>query len=228
MITAILPKLQDMERSWSLYNKVEKLRVDDLKPDQVRTILLAIPASQIQNWYACQEGDLHWVPLNSVSEFYRDLHGSQDQTVTHFNAPRAVGEDFSSTSEVAINTVPVQKTNHRRPLFEDAPEAVRTDPSLEVTAIHTSERRLARRYPRAIGFKVVQGTHVFQTKTVDISMGGMSIEATVPGWLPRTFQAELSLNGARVMVVCKRVSQSQLRLMDAESWDVIRQWIMMG
>lgn len=215
-----------MERPWSLYNKAEKLRIDDLRPEQVRTILLSIPASQIQNWYACQEGDLQWAPLRSVSEFYRDLHGSQDQTITDVSVQRAAGDDLSDS--IPANTASVAKTNIRRPLFEDPPEGLQSDPTLEITKAQTNERRLARRYPRKLDFKATHEDKVFTTRTLDISMGGMSLETIVPDWLPRTFRAELSLNDSRVRIVCKRINANQLRLMEAGSWDLIRQWLVMG
>lgn len=216
-----------MERSWSLYNKVEKLRVDDLKSDQVRTILLAIPASQLANWYACQEGDLHWVPLRQVSEFYIDLPTLQHEDIAVFVEPRmpqAAGHDIRSDAARAVTH---SKTKSRRPLFEDPPEDLISNPSLEIVKAETNERRSARRYSLQLLFRVSLEGQVFETNTVDISLGGLSVKDNIPTWIPRTFRAELSSQRGSINIVCKKVSSNQIRLMESDSWDLLRQWLVL-
>lgn len=200
-----------MEKPWSLYNKVEKLRVDDLRTEHVKIILLAIPNSKMSDWYACHDGDIHWQPISAISEFYEDvrqLKGGHDQT-----EPQA--------TDPAPTPAPVK----RRPLFEDAPEGLITDPALVVDTSQTKERRTARRYPRKLVFNVVQNGQKFESETSDVSMSGLALAKPLPSWVPKTFRAELTLNQTSVRVMCARVDSTKLKLMDADSWDVIRQWL---
>lgn len=215
-----------MERTWSLYNRVEDLRVDDLRPDQVRTIMLAIPPSQLSNWYACQEGDLQWVALESVSEFYMDAMANRQKSTP---LAKAAGDD-SGTPDFNGVILPVSrsKTNQRRPLFEDMPENVEA-PDFEVkNEEDREERRTSVRYPRKIAVSAVVGTNTFSTHSENVSMGGMKTVHPIPDWLPRTFKAQLSLNGQTVNVYCKKIGAQQVRLMDADSWEIIRQWLVNG
>lgn len=201
-----------MEKPWSLYNKEEKLRIDDLKSEHVRIILLAIPTARMTDWYACQEGDLHWQPIGAIPEFYEDVR-------------QIKGKGALPEPEAEAQEKPTPQSPPRRPLFEDSPEDLRTDPTLQVDTASTKERRTARRYPRKLMFKVLQGGKSFQSATVDVSMSGLSIEQQLPNWVPKTFHAELQLNKTNIRVLCSRVSESKLKIMESESWDVIRQWI---
>ncbi len=215
-----------MQRPWSMYNKVEKLRVDDLKPEHVKLILLAIPNAKMNEWYACQEGDLHWQPISSIPEFYEDVRQLKGTALTDDQA-QAIGKVQPPTPKADADAEDApKKQNARRPLFEDAPEdAMMTDPALMVDTSRTSERRSARRYQRKLMFRVIQGGKSFQTETEDVSMAGVSLNDQLPPWVPKTFRAELALNKTNVRVLCERVDDNKLKLKDADSWDVIRQWL---
>lgn len=201
-----------MEKPWSLYNKEEKLRIDDLKSEHVRIILLAIPTAQMTNWYACQEGDLRWQAVGDIPEFYED--------VRQIKGTGALPPPKEETEES-----PQRKEDPRRPLFEDSPDDSPSNPTLQVDFNSTKERRTARRYPRKLMFKVLQGGKSFQSETVDVSMSGLSIEQQLPNWIPKTFHAELELNKTNIRVLCTRVNESKLKIMESDSWDVIRKWI---
>lgn len=201
-----------MQKHWSLYNKVEKLRVDDLKTEQVRLILLSIPTAMMPNWYACQEGDLHWQLISDIPEFYEDVRVIKGESIPAMEEP----------SPPARKPAPP-----RRPLFEDvAPELLTTDPALMVDKSETNERRSARRYNRSLMFTVINGGKSFQSETVDISMSGMALAAELPNWVPKTFRAEVGISEReKVRVLCRKVRDKKLKLMEAESWELIKKWI---
>lgn len=203
-----------MQRPWSLYNKEEKLRIDDLKPEHVRIILLAIPTVRMTDWYACQEGDVHWHPISSIPEFYEDVRQIKGKSA---DTPVAAKPDPLAT--------PVQPP--RRPLFEEAPEEMlKTDPTLQVENLNTRERRTARRYNRILNFKINDGVgKIFECETVDVSMNGIALERDLPDWVTKNFQAELSLHGRSVKIKCSKVSTAKMKLVDADGWDVLRKWI---
>lgn len=203
-----------MQRPWSLYNKEEKLRIDDLKPEHVRIILLAIPTSRMGDWYACLEGDVHWQPISSIPEFYEDVRQIKGKPADHAAPPK---QDPMAAPVAAP----------RRPLFEDAPEdMMKTDPTLQVENLKTKERRTARRYNRMLNFRINEGAgKIFDCETVDVSMNGLSLERDLPDWVGKHFQAELSLNNRTVKIKCTKVSADKLKLVDADAWDVLRKWI---
>lgn len=212
-----------MRKPWSLYNKEDKLRVDDLTSEQVRVVLLATATKRMHHWYACQEGDLHWQPITSIPEFYedvREIKGPQDETSEVPSIENASGSENKSHQTPAVSD-PVE----RRPLFEDGPSDLRTDPALQVDTARIQERRAARRYPRKLDFRTEVGGQDFSCETVDISMSGLSLAQDLPSWIPRTFQADISLGKKSVKVHCSRVTGRKLKIREASSWDVIRAWI---
>lgn len=191
-----------MKKPWSLYNKEDKLRIDDLSAEQVRIVLLATATSRMKDWYAHQDGDVHWQPITSVAEFYEDVHRNK------------------------MDTEPTpQPKAQRRPLFEDPPADFKTDPTLQVEPANTRERRSARRYHRSLVFKVELNGQEFQSETVDVSMSGLSLRDPLPGWVPKTFQAHLILNNQSIQVLCSKVEAKKLRISDSSSWNIIRNWI---
>lgn len=231
-----------MQKPWSLYNKEDKLRVDDLTPEQVRIVLLATASKRMSHWYACQEGDVHWQPIDAIPEFYEDVRqikGTPDDdddrdkevsiTKTSENlTPHSVTMKIPGLApldpESAQSPPPVAKAVQRRPMFEDPPEDG-TAPTLQIEFTRTKERRTARRYPRVLGFKISASGKTFQCETVDISMAGLLIDQDLPDWAQKTFTAELSLNQNTIKVMCTKVSERKLKMKDSSSWDVIRAWI---
>ncbi len=185
-----------MERPWSLYNKAEKLQIDDLTIPEIKVIMLSISSSRMSEWYACQAGDPQWKPL---------------KTVSLAEGPPAQGKD------------------KRRPMFEDAPADLSDIATLAVESVATEERRSARRYRRHIKFVIeLSPTQVFSCVTHDISMNGASLMEPFQMWVPKTFRAKMQLGHDKVRVHCKRVSENQLHILEADPWEMIRQWIVNG
>jgi hypothetical protein len=200
-----------MHKCWSLYNKEEKLRIDDLRVDQVKTILLAIPSSRIGEWYACCEGDLSWQSLADVPDFYEEAmeHKGKDPHV----AVKADTAPSTTKPQVA-----------RRPLFEDAADAA--DTTLQMESAQTKERRSARRYVRNLNFRLSGTTGLkFMCETANISMSGISLTEALPPTTPKNFRAELSLDGTNLRILCNKVSDTTVKILEADAWDVLRNWI---
>lgn len=238
-----------------MYNQIEKLRIDDLKTEHVRIILLAIPTRRMAQWYACREGDMQWQPISDIPEFYEDVRAlkglspageaksdprlaaevkAADMLDTRTMKPRKnkpVSSRAAMSSEAtappkAPKQPPVKSAQmERRPLFEDAPPEFATDPAFNVVTSRAKERRSARRYPRVLDFQVKLGDKIFQCQTRDISIGGISLSDTLPKWVPKTFRAKVSHKGSVVRLLCDRVTDSKLRVVQAESWELIRKWI---
>lgn len=231
-----------MQKPWSLYNKEDKLRVDDLTPEQVRIVLLATASHRMSHWYACQEGDVHWQPVDAIPEFYEDVRQikgkpSDDDdrdkevsvtktsaNVTPHSVTMKIPDPLAEPAHAAPAAPPVAKPVQRRPMFEDPPDDA-TAPTLQIENTRTKERRTARRYPRVLGFKIAIPGKVFQCQTVDISMAGLLIDQDLPDWVQKTFTAELSLNKNTIKVMCNKVGDRKLKMKDSSSWDVIRAWI---
>lgn len=214
-----------MQTYWSLYNNVEKLRIDDLKPEQVRLILLSIPTVRMKDWFACRQGEVHWQPLMDIPEFYEDVRALRGNLDDLKASPQIPSPPVVNAAPVAP---PAPARPKHRPMFEEAPSQIETLSTLEVHPSDLSERRSARRYQRRLLFRVIQGGKQFETETVDVSMSGLSLTDPIPAWAPKTFPAEVSLNGQNLSVVVGRVSAAEhnkLKLLDADSWDVLRTWI---
>ena len=90
-------------KMWSLYNKAEKLRVDDLTLEQVKIVLLGISSRQMSDWYTCQEGQLNWEQLSAMEE------------ITAKSAPpRKVIEEFESQKTDATVHIDLSDIQERR------------------------------------------------------------------------------------------------------------------
>lgn len=200
-----------MEQLWSLYNKDEKLRIDDLKTEHVRVILLAIPTRRMGEWFACRQGDAHWQAIGDIPEFYEDVRALKGVL------PAAAGDGLELPSQM--------KKVARRPMFEEAPPDFQTNSGLNIITKRTRERRTRRRYSRELQFRVRQSDKEFTCATRDISVGGMSLREPMPKWIPKTFRATLSSHGEKAKVLCERVSETKLKILDSESWELIRKWI---
>lgn len=212
-----------MQRLWSLYNKDEKLRIDDLTAENVKIILLAIPTVKMVEWFACQEGDLHWQSIAAIPEFYEDVR--QIKGVTFAPKMAAGAEHMSSPAAAASapHPSPVKPIPERRPLFEDAPDE--TAKTLQIENEQTTERRSARRFPRQLTFLISKAGKNFEGETVDISMSGLSLKSPLPDWVTKTFRAQIELNGQTTGVLCLRVDDRKVKFLEADSWNLIRLWI---
>lgn len=244
-----------VEPLWSLYNQLEKLRIDDLKTEHVRIILLAIPTRRMGQWYACREGDMTWQLISDIPDFYEDVRAMKglspageaqsDKAVAEevkkadmletrgfkqamlTEKPKALSAKGALKAGPKPSKPPTIKSGHneRRPLFEDASTDFNQSSGLNIVSSPIKERRSARRYPRSLAFVVRHKDQIFETKTKDISIGGISLSEPLPAWIPKTFRAKVSHNKQIVRVICSRVTESKLRIVEAESWDVIRSWI---
>lgn len=217
-----------MDRLWSLFNQIEKLRIDHLKTRDVRIILLAIPASQVRHWYACQDGDQNWKPLLYVDEFYDDVQ-------TNAKVPPVAKQEIPDKTPVPSMAPAAAERNaakpvkeERRPMFEEAPDLT-ADSTLAMESIPAQERRSARRYLRDILF-TIEGTdnQRFHCATHDISVTGLSLTSKLPDWAQKNFKGRLQSGSEVVKVFCKRVSDTQLKILEAEPWETIRSWIVQG
>lgn len=239
-----------MQKLWSLYNRDEKLRIDDLKPEQVKIILLAIPTAKMESWFACQESDLHWQPISAIPEFYEDVRqikGAAETTVK-----LVAGGDFIPDENESVKSPtkkpsgrpqilkrraadqaespspepsPIKPLPPRRPMFEDAPTTQEKTASIMVENVSTRERRSARRFMRRLEFQIEIGSESFQCETSDISMSGMSLTQPLPDWAGKSFRAELHCNGETIGIFCARVTDKKLRILEADSWELVRKWI---
>jgi hypothetical protein len=216
-----------MEELWSLYNKDEKLRIDDLKTEHVRVILLSIPNRRMHEWYACREGDMQWQAIGDIPEFYEDVRALKGTAAQPSERNRMLDPDEEPQEKPKAAGRPARKPGSppRRPLFEEPPAEVKTDPALNVVTTRKKERRSGRRYPRHVEFAIKYEGKQFVCQTRDIAIGGLSLNEPLPSWVPKTFRAKLSLKRTSVRVLCSKVTPSKLKLLEAESWDVIRSWI---
>ena len=211
-----------MQNRWNLYNKEDKLRVDDLTAEQVKIILLAIPSSRMTHWYACRGGDVHWHCLTEIPEFYEDVRAFRG---VHAEAQAEVAAAPAKVPTPEAPPVVEQKEQNQRALFE---EGALTSPTLAVELANTRERRSARRYKCRLEFKVIQGGKSFASETQDVSMTGMALKEGLPSWLPKTFRAQVFNNGQVLSIVAARIDKadsSRLKIIESESWDTLRRWI---
>lgn len=196
---------------WSLYNREEKLRIDDLSIKQVKVILLAISSRRLADWYACQRGQIGWLPLTQVKEFRQEVEEIRTPT---------------EPMQMAAGAEPGGGPAPRRPAFElHVVDDSKSVPTLVVDAKSIKERRNARRYARHLKFACAVEDQLFTCETNDVSMTGFSLTEELPHWVPKVFKAELSLNNHSTSILCERVSDKKIKIASADNWDLLRRWI---
>ena len=197
-----------MELSWSLYNKIERLRVENLSTAQVRTILLSIPTRRLDQWYACASDQLRWLPLADHATFFED--------VRVFRGAEAAGHLQIARAPAPLKLVGAPP---------EAPAEWIEGSDFDLSTLALSERRAARRVSRRCEFVVAGGPGEFRSLTKDLSFGGLSIETALPAWVPKTFRATLSTAGKTAEILCTRVSDSNFQIVESDSWPVLHSWL---
>jgi hypothetical protein len=205
---------------WSLYNSVDKIQIDDLKTEQVRTVLLSIPTVKMKDWMICRKGSLHWQSILQVPDFYEDVRDLKGDT------QNLQASDLEHQSPKQRSAPP----DARRPLFEEIDlDAEETLSLMNAGQGEVKERRSARRHMKSLRFEVIQGGQTFKTETVDVSMAGLSLEEKLPDWAKKEFLAVVSLNDHKMKLRVSRVdddsSKTKLKIVEAEHWDVLRSWV---
>lgn len=202
--------MSDSNHNWSLFNKEEKLRIDDLCVEQIRTILLAVPSSRMASWFAWRDGDMSWQNIADFPEFFEDARISKE--IVH---------------------APIKSVDNRRPIFEEAPpqtetdiEEIRIETGLGLQNFKVKERRSARRYPRNLTFHVDLTTGgIFECGTEDISVSGISLDTVMPSSLPKTFSAALRWNEIQIKILCNKVNERSVKILETSNWELLKQWL---
>lgn len=92
-----MPRLSSL---WSLYNVVERHRIDDLPLSHLLIIIPTIPPARLNDWVAWRPGAKDWQPLQTFPELEQTL-----ATIQHIYE--------------ATGSFPMQRPDEN-PLFEDA------------------------------------------------------------------------------------------------------------
>ena len=140
---------------WSLYNSAANLIYEGLTVDEVRAIVSTIKKNSISDWYAWCSPWTEWQELTNVQELLEPLA----RPILAYSPPPP-----SKKSAIAL----VRQEN------ENA-----TDGSEE-------ENYVDREHPRRKGHFTVtirEDQNMFETKTVDISEGGMLLARPLPDWV---------------------------------------------
>lgn len=209
---------------WSLYNEEEKLRIDDLTAQQVKIIMLAISSRRMQEWYACPQGKMAWLPLAEVEEFHQN---SIETETVEVPLQKASGGGYSApvnTSRPEPKPTPT-KSKPKLAAVETVEIDNRSSPTLMVDLTQTKERRSARRYARKWRFKCTINDQIFTCETVDVSVTGIKINTALPQWVPKVFKAEITLGMYSIEILCERVSSKKIKISGTENLDLLRRWI---
>lgn len=185
--------------TWSLYNSEEKLRIDDLTTEHVRIILLSISARRLPEWMIYQSAESGWQPLAKAAEFRENLENLMGLAVLQ----------------------PTKKPS-KPPVLRIGAGAQKP---VTRTRIHAKDRRSAKRYSRQLKFHAFVEGKNFECDTIDISLSGLALSKKLPLWLPKTFRATLRLKETLVLILCTRVNDTKLKILECDSWNVIRQWM---
>jgi hypothetical protein len=66
---------------------------------------------------------------------------------------------------------------------------------------------------------------IFECGTEDISVAGISLDTVIPAAMPKTFSAELMWNDVKLKLVCNRVNDRSLKILEVSNWDLFKQWL---
>ncbi|NCN41970.1 PilZ domain-containing protein [bacterium] len=210
-----------MSSLWSLYNKSDKIQIDDLKTEQVKVVLLSISSMKMKDWEICKKGTVHWQPLALHPDFYEEVENLK-------------GSSMGPTSSESASTPPYQNApssgESKSSLFDEIDlDSEETLSLMDGAHVDVEERRSARRHHRILKFEIIQGEKRFETETKDISMSGMKLKEPLPDWIKSEFRAQVSLNDQvvdlRVARLSKDKKDTSVKILDASTWGLLKSWV---
>ena len=224
-----------MSSLWSLYNLVERHRIDDLPLSHLLIVIPTIPPARIGDWVAWRPGAKDWQPLHTFPELEQTL-----ATLQHvYEATGSFPMQRPDEKPLFADTVQRHQERTFADYFDESnmglDEGVDAEDSndeleLELDERPQRDRRRARRFKKDWVVEVRIGRNQFVSHTSDISLKGMRIRDSLPDWVPLQFQAIIMNNGHALTILCSRIqrTKSQVRIEAVSTPNILKQWLMKG
>ncbi len=168
--------------AWCLYNVKSKKLLSDLSVDGIRSIILAVDS--LEDWYVWNENWTEWSPLSLCPDF-------QNQPLSEHLNPPEFNHNESTPPPVPINIkslvmdVPVENSDVTFG-YQSTFVNIGDIPDLNVEESDENNDLLKRsfeRVSRVFDVEIEVEERVFQTQTVDVSVGGLRLKDPLPDWV---------------------------------------------
>lgn len=190
--------------NWSLYYKVDEVRLDDVRTDQVRAILCGLREEVLPYWMVWEEGTETWRPARFVLPNLRGLEIARPWAETvPAGAPSGAFDPNSGLHEI--------------------------DPVTEAGPI---KQRVSPRYNQTLEVVLDLDGKLLRNRTVNISMGGMLLEAPIPSGPRGPFNLIVRKDGDELHMRCRLIATrgeaagTRLFIDHCNKLSVLRRWIL--
>jgi hypothetical protein len=193
-----------LEKIYSLFNEPEMVRIDRLTEEQALVVLKGLSKSAIKEWDVWHVGLKNWLPAGMFLDSY-DKEKSQ--------VPLGLSVPDSSHSESSdINKSGLS-------LKEEA-------------QVWQVQRRKHSRYQSRMILEVELEGKIWQTTTVNVSLGGIKLEETLP--FPNNTPVNLVLKhgNSKLHLRCQVINdqanpedRTRLMIQSCEHLELLRHWI---
>lgn len=190
--------------TWSIYYKVDEVRLDGVRTDQVRAILCGMREEVLPFWMVWEEGTETWRPARTIMPNLRGL-----ETAAPWPA-------LPPAQALAAPTDPSS-----RGLFEIDPIAAPTS---------SSKQRGSPRQNQSLEVVLDLNGKLVTTRTVNISLGGMLLETALPHEPKTPFSVVVKKDGEELHMRCRLLPSSEdkprLFIDHCNKLSLLRSWIL--
>ncbi len=184
---------------WSLSKPVEKKQIDGLTFEQARFFVGELPASEHHLWMVWREGFTKWIPLLECHDLIK-----QPKSAMRRVSPPLPPDEINEFS--MINNLS------------------------EMANGKEIDQRLSRRFVKYFSVIVeTKGGPSFQTKLVDISVGGMKLAEAIPEAFGVSFNATVKrADGEELKIYCKVIKSSarlRVKFLEVDKPRVLQSWL---
>jgi hypothetical protein len=212
---------------WSLFHKIEKRQIDDLKTDAVEVVYEVIPSKDRGDWLVWREGFATWKPLEDFPTLLQSLRKGGMLSAPSQPAPAPAQRDVptkiadSSTSKSSKDRVAKGGPRNASTADETKSVAARKETTVqdrlarqgslesEVDFDLLAETEAlgdrAARYRKKWQIRILTEGKPFMNTTVDASNRGFSLKDPLPKGLPRYFNVEVFAGEMVIPLICSEV-----------------------
>ena len=188
--------MSDLKRKphlWCLYGFSDKRLIEGLLFDEARAIISSLSATELEAWLVWREDWPDWRPVNDVEGLtemiFRNLMAAPPPIPS--TSTMADPNAFDGPQGLEVSSTGFTGTH------SDDEEVKLTDSVIQLEASEEASNsgqfvvRKNRRFKKRYEITIMVGDKTFETHSLDISVGGILLEDTLPDWVDGNFKVRI-------------------------------------
>lgn len=190
------------EYYWSIFHSKGGNQLDGLRTDQVEAVFSALPKLMHKEWLIWRDGFEDWKPFEDFPQLMISLRkvDAKGPEAPPPPSSKVVGKKSSFLGMQDSHTEHLSK-NSIQQVFEEEGQTG----DLSLVTVGNIEDRNNFRFEKKYAIRIFDGDHVYENKTVNISLKGMQLQNPLPQGLPQYINVEIIYQDQIVPVVCSEI-----------------------